>query len=491
MPRRPQKSLARNASFPLKRVHYRQTCRTPKLQVEYPPHWRNAIEQLGSPRTAARVFIRKTKRWFGRGDEEIVIAFKNLEGEFIAELTHQVRRPSNHEPLYTKQELQADGTRKTVRKRKADLYHQHTPALLYNFNDSTHARAFCELLQYSTAFVAGCDHPGRYPYLYRMEIGETKELGRWPINGLYYQKGQTEKLVPAVHGFEILEAVCGPGERPRKPYTLCGERPDDAAGAKHYDEVAEHWRKQLEGCHSTQTILRLRRISVDDNGHIEPAFYLRAIYEFDLPFPAIRRLATDFPAFWNDLYKQYYIQANAAPRALRTAKLRGTRRNIHKWKHESSPEYLTGPVWAHRQPRWNYDVVHDWLYPEDVEELCRLVPQPGLFVCTWVSDVKRYSPEYFQRVALFQAGAITWNPKWSATAEDVELDTFRLRLQYTHKISRLVYVFLLFASLKTIARKQGQVHHRGSEKFLHDVVRLYGACLARAPPILIDNHGGW
>ena len=452
--------------------------------------WRKALEHLGSLRSAARLFTRKTGRWFLHGDEELVFAYKNLDGEFIAELAHQIRRPKNHEPLYTKHEVQANGVRKLVRKRQVDLYYQHTPSLLYNLSKSSHARAFGELLRYSIAFTAGHDHPGRFPHLYRMKIGETKELGRWPISDLHHYRKQSKKILPVKHGFEILEAVCGPGERPRKPDTLCRPRPVDKVGAEHYNKVKAHWYKQLEACTSTQIMLRVRRVCVDSNGRTKPAFYLKAVYDFDLPLQAIRSLAKDFPAFWSDMYKQYYVHANTPPQALRKAKLCGTWQEDRKRKHEAPPAYLSGAVWAHRQPRWNHDIVHDWLHPTDVEKLCQLIPQPGLFLCDWVADVKRNSPEYFRRVALYQAGFIAWNPKWSATEDDVELDTFRLRTKYKYKFTRLVYVFLLLASMKMEQRKQGQAHY-GSEKFLHDVVRLYNDCLARAPPITLDNHGGW
>ena len=488
MPRRPQKSRARNPGIPLKKAHYRQAARTPKLNVVYPALWQGVLDQLGPPRCAAKNLAMDTKRWFQRGPEQLVIAAKNLGGQFILELSHQIRRPDNDEPFYTARVLQADGTKKTVRKRKADQFHQHTQPYLYDLNDNTHARAFRELLNYSIAFVSGYDDPGRFTLLYQLKIGETQELARWPIDGLHRYNEKTKQILPVKYGYEILEAVCGPGERARKPKTLCGPRPEEESAREHYDGVKEHWHKQVKGCQSKETKLRLRRVYVaNKNGHTKPAFFLNAIYDFDLSLHVIRRLAAQFPAWWTNLYREYELHAHELPRPLYQAQICGTwREDRDKPPHQP----LSGPARAHRQPRWDKEIVADWLHPAEVEQLCQKVPQPGLFVTNWVADVKYGSPEYWQRVAFWQAGYITWNPKWSVKEGTVRDDARLIRQYCQQKLTRLVYVFLLLASLKAVQYRQGRVYHDNTS-LAQAFQSLHRASAPRAPPPTISNHTLW
>lgn len=191
----------------MKRAHYRGVQHTPRPEVLYPRHWRKWQAELGKLRTAPFLLAVDTGRWFQRCPEQLAVAFKSIGSDLFAELAHQIRRPSHHIPI------SSSGLR------KPDHYQQHTKSWFYNLGTPSHARGFQNLLKYCTAFAAGAENQGVFHEIYKMEVGARRELARWPIQGLYRPEGK--KCVPCEdEGYEVLEAVCIPGETPREPKIL-------------------------------------------------------------------------------------------------------------------------------------------------------------------------------------------------------------------------------------------------------------------------------
>jgi hypothetical protein len=239
--------------MPLRREHYRE--RPVKLHpIALYPNWlRGVLARFGDIRSCPHSLSVDTDRWFQRCPEQFVLGFKSFEGDLYAELAHTLRRPGNWDPFYVNPEYVDNSSSNSIAelskplniydqkvKRKADQYQQHTRTWRYNLSNPVHAQAYCNLLHYSTAYAAGEADRGTFGDLYALDIGDRKELARWPMSGLMYYDGDDRKCMPVHEGYEILEAVAVPGERPSKPKILCYPRPHKSGSNKIRAELYEH-----------------------------------------------------------------------------------------------------------------------------------------------------------------------------------------------------------------------------------------------------------
>ena len=121
-----------------------------------------------------------------RDPEQLALAIKNHEGALFCELAHMVRRPKEHRPFWR--------NRKGKIYRIPDLYQQHTKPYRYCLDNPVHARALQQLLLHCVAYSAGHDvgaaQQGAFKDLYWLPIGDSRELARWPMDGLMRVKRQ-------------------------------------------------------------------------------------------------------------------------------------------------------------------------------------------------------------------------------------------------------------------------------------------------------------
>lgn len=249
-----QKSTAKPVWMPLKREHYRERPVNFHKTVLYPNWLRSVLARIGDIRSCPHSLSVDTNRWFQRCPEQFVLGFKSFEGDLYAELAHTMRYPSGWDPFYVNPEY-VDNTKSTSWselskplniyaakvKRKADKYQQHTRTWRYNLSNPDHAQAYLNLLHYSTAYAAGEADQGTFRDLYALRLGDRKEIARWPISGLMYYDGDDHECVPLTEGYEVLEAVSVPGERPPKPKILCYPRPHHHGSNKIRAELYEHY----------------------------------------------------------------------------------------------------------------------------------------------------------------------------------------------------------------------------------------------------------
>lgn len=265
---RTQKSLAKPVWMPLKREHYRSRPAKTHKTVLYPSWLRSTLSRMGDLRSCPHSLSLDTDRWFNRCPEQFVLGFKNFDGNLFAELGHTLRYPTRWEPFYKNSDRVKDPSKASIGdlakpfnmydqkvKRKADKYQQHTRAWRYNLSNPEHAQAYCNLLHYSTAYAAGEADRSTFYDLYKLDIYDRKELARWPISGLMHYDPEDQLCKPVADGYEVLEVVAVPGERPSKPKILCYPRPNGSneVRAKLYEhhvgqkrEAAKNARKRAK-----------------------------------------------------------------------------------------------------------------------------------------------------------------------------------------------------------------------------------------------------
>lgn len=249
-----QKSLFRPVWNPLRSRHYREKPAGFRKSIPYSKYKLKLLKQMGDLRSCPFSFSADTNRWFNRCPEQLVIGLKSFHGDMFAELGHQIRVPRNLETGDLYEEPKKDPTMSEIdeilaepdifqkkSKRKPDLYKQHTKTWRYNLTNTSHARAFTNLLHYSTAYAAGAAQHGTFGHLYNLDVGDKQELARWPITGLWYYDEKARKSCQAANGQEILEVIGKPGELPTKPKILTRPRPygTNERRAKHYAEILQ------------------------------------------------------------------------------------------------------------------------------------------------------------------------------------------------------------------------------------------------------------
>jgi len=329
------------------------------------------------------------------------------------------------------------------------------------------------------AYVSGYDEGARlqgpFSHLYHLAPGQREELTRWPIGGLCCED-QWGKLQKGVEGYEILEVVCIPGERPRRPKTLCGPRPYDEAAGAHYDGVKEHWYRQLRHSGPGRPELRVRRVGPDG----EPAFYLNPATELDLPLGSIRGMQRRLPSFWRDVYRHYEQEANRSwphyqqdepedrqrtyevyPAAAMTEKERQNYfwqttydqhgRRTGKVRRERGT--LVGALNDHRQFCWDPRVVGRFLSPLDIDSICHGGSQNGLWLRRWSTELERDSQEYQARLALWEAGLLRWDNEWSISVEQAAQDLQQRQRQQPAILETLLQTFLVQCCLRVVRQK--------------------------------------
>ncbi len=444
-------------------------------------------ERAGRIRTAPLILAVDTGRWFMREPEQLALAIKNHEGALFCELAHMVRRPERHKPFRQ--------DRKSGKwYRIPDRFQQHTKQFRYCLDNPTHARALQQLLRHSMAYTAGHDagalQQGDYKDLYWLPIGDTHELARWPIDGLMKVEQQrcwhNGKLVlddEDLHGdavpvepgtgHEILEVVCIPGERPRKPAAVLGARPTEERARARYDRELAHWHHQLQSCQSKQLQLRVRRVHGPKN---EPAFFFNDAVELDIPLKAVRRWAEQLPAWWKIVYRHFEKEANLGwPRMDRRQALHQPRVYLAypalrmTWKehrdHFTCLEWnvkgtrrvrvrrgvpkVSATLSDQRQFAWTHRVMQQFLSPTIMTRVCEAKPQDGLWsIDAGNSEVERGSEEYLQRLALWHAGKLRWDPEWSVAIQQAREDLKELRVNQRDRLEEILRMFLIMQAIK-------------------------------------------
>ncbi|KKN52893.1 hypothetical protein LCGC14_0607990 [marine sediment metagenome] len=452
----------------MKRKHYRVTPAPPPLlpALNDSQDWLRRF--AGGFRTAPFTLAVDTDRWYQRGPEQLNLSLKNVQGAFLVELAHSIRRPRYHEPI-----IWSDKKQRFIR--APDIYHQHTRSWRYCLDNASHARAFQQLLQHAVAYVSGHDAGAsqqvqKFKHLYWLDIGVTEELARWPIRGI---SGVVDgKLQQGLDGYEVLEVVGLPGERPRRPKTLCGPRPHEKAAAAHYDGVKQHWHQQLQGCRSRQMELRVRRVHGPTN---EPAFFINGATEMDLPLWAIRGLMRQLPSFWKTMYEAYEKEAGLGWPRLDKGEAKGQeriyevlpalwmtrkQRRDHFWHDELDQhgrktgkirrerETLSGQLNDQRQFCWNQPVMERFLSPSAVESVCAEDPQDGLWAQSWDETFERGSEDYQKRLALWGAGLLRWDTEWSVGVGDAFDDLTSMQLHEQDQLKYLLRMFLVCSTIR-------------------------------------------
>lgn len=474
--RKLQKSRFKPRWMPLHKRYYRTRPATPEFKpwLSSTHYWLNRF--AAGYRTAPITLAVDTGRWFQRGPEQLNLSLKTLQGTCQLELAHSLRLPPNWKP-FRKNSV----TGRWVR--IPDKYYQHTKSWRYCLDNPSHARAFQQLLRHTMAYCSGHDagarHQGAFRDLYWREIGSRKELARWPIKGLCQET--PGGIETGLEGHEVLEVVCLPGERPRRPKTLCGPRPREEDTAAYYDDVQEHWHRQLRVCTSRRLELRVRRICGADG---EPAFYLNPVHEFDLPLDALRGLQRNLPSFWRRAHRHYQHEGNRGwprtdgyeedvptrvyevyPAAWMSKKdhdeyFYEVERDQHgrvTGKHRREREKLQGALHEHRQFRWAPSVMNRYLSPPDIDSLCRGGPQDGLWDRQWSDEVDRASEDYLARLALWQAGLLYWDAEWSVSAEQALEDLQRIQQQQHNDLTVVLQTLLLSCCLRFYSRPSTRV----------------------------------
>jgi hypothetical protein len=498
-----QKSRAKPVWLPMRKRHYRCVTSTAQLRPPLKRAQRFLIESIGSFRKAPFTLALDSSRFFQRCPEQINLSLRNIFKDLMVELTYAIRRPRNKKPIVY--------NRKQDRYiRVPDYFYQHTQSWRYCLDNPSHARAFQQLLKHTMAFVSGYDagarRQGKFRGLYWYSIGDVVELARWPIQNISaVVDGRT---IMGLSGFEVLEAVCIPGERPRRPKVLCGPRPQDPKAARHYDCAKKHWYRQLRDTNSKQIQLRVRRITEDGL----PAFYFNGMTDLDLPLHAVRRLQQHLPSFWRRVYRHYKQEAGLGwPRVSRkwaegepryypvipqlywksrrereayfyNIERSDTGKIIHKSVWERAP--LSGSLNDQRQFNWNQELADRFFHPEVIDHLCTAGQQDGLWALAPQDNIERHSKEYRLRVALLGEGLLCWDPEWSVDVDTAVKDLATYRQQYETAMIKMLQITIMSFALKVRRRKRPQVK-RGwttSTTALPGRPHIHTVLSARAPP---------
>jgi len=484
--------------MPLKKPHLRKQPVKPQRAV-YPRGWRRLQSRLGSARTAPLSWTHGTGRWFRRCPEDLCISVKSFEGSMLLELQHLLRRPYRWEPI------------SRAGNRVPDFVRPHTPSYRYNLDLDSHNHAFWHLLNHSTSYVAGAKNPDyRFRNLYRLDINETREIARWDIDGLWRYDERKRTSVPATRGQEVLEAVCLPGERPRKPKILCSAEPDPQQKPKEwkrYQREYEHWKKQVSSCRNKRVQLRVRRVDADHKDH--PSFFLNDCFELDLTFRAIEHIAMEFPAWWKFVYGIYRKQGNKDWAMYRDPDVPNTYIPVRNYtpakfcmtkedaKAERTPirdavynaqkdrlvlvtqqpKFLEGMAHEHRQRRWQPEVVANYLAPWFVAEACEMDPQPGLFLLGALGRDASDRQLLQARLALWSAHLLRWDPHAELDAIEAMKE---LQTDYSVVTQQLLQAILIVWAIQTIRRQRDPYEGKVVRLTRQDI--YHAAKLARGPP---------
>lgn len=362
--RRTQRSRYKPVWLPLRRKHYRQSCATKRLHAKFSPVGRQLLTALDNVRRAPFVLSIDTGRWYQRGPEQLAFAVKGAHGQLVLELAKLTRLPPGRgEPYYR--------TPWGEVKRHSDQYQQHIRPFRYNLSDSTHADAFRELIHHVCAYTAGHGHREAFSWLYTLAIGESRTLYTRPLRGLSWWNPEQGRQEP-VQGYESVEIVCEPGERPRRPWAL--------ADPDHPSYEAEHdWWLKWQSLQTKRHSFRVRRYWEPSAGTEEPAWYLNDAHELMIPLEAAERIARLLPPWWERVEEQ--VRARATPLRRPIPRLRMAGDINTAAENEAKPKKeIPLPYCEPWQINWDEKVFTTCVRKHLIKEACRFEPEHGLFL---------------------------------------------------------------------------------------------------------------
>lgn len=477
-----------------------------------------------------------THRWFQRCPEQMNTGFRTHQGHtLLLEMAHTIRAPKGFKPWYLLQARDPDETGEELEgaleaycdvlerrmageaddldvqeadtdwrdaleqdmralsgisghRRKPDLYIQHTRPWRYCLDNPDHIRAYYNLLNYCGSYAAGQKNPGVFTDLYSMDIGDKRELARWPMTGLVVFNEKWKDCTYRGDGWEVLDVVCNAGIKPKRPWAIMGDRPKEPRLAAHYDHVLRSWE---EGMRYTNKHLglKVRRIVHDENGQEERAWYLNDAHEFDIPIYVVERMSECLPSWWDA--------------AINIVKSRAARKQDHCRKLFMSCNYLAVKRhWSETKDEWNYVKgtaaiarmpLRTELHPDLLRLTGRVIkkaldqskPAHGMFLVPWVLEIKPESKDFFLRMALYDEGLIHWDPFWSISEEEaawfvvVAKDTRR----WSQRLSNVVGLFIALMLVRWRKRRDKEARQWVDRDFL--MVKnpvVLSNLLVRGPP---------
>jgi hypothetical protein len=447
-----------------------------------------------------------TERWFQRCPEQMNTGFRTHQGHtLLLEMAHTIRAPKGFRPYYYRmamdphdslEELEGaleayfdvleqrkegiadeldvqeadedwhDALDQDMRalsgisghKRKPDFFIQHTRPWRYCMDNPDHIRAYYNLLNYCGSYVAGQKNPGVFTDLYIMDIGERRELARWPMSGLVVYNEQWKDCTYRGDGWEVLDVVCDAGIKPKRPWECMGERPKDPKLAAHYDHVLRCWEDGMR--YGKKRIgLKLRRIVHDQNGQEERAWYLNDAHEFDIPIHAVECMDRYLANWWDA--------------AVQIIKDRSTRKESRCRKLFMSCKYwAVRRHWRQPKDEWNYvegtpsiaRMPYRTKFHPDFLKLTSTIikkaldqskPAHGMFLVPWTSGIEPESKDFFLRMALYDEGLVRWSPFWSLSEEEAAqyVNKAKTTRMWSQRLSHVVGLFVALMLTKWRKRR--------------------------------------
>jgi hypothetical protein len=110
--------------------------------------------------------------------------------------------------------------------------------------------------------------------------------------------------------------------------------------------------------------------------------------------------------------------------------------------------HMSATLQDQRQFAWTHHVMQRYLSPTVMERICKFKPQDGLWDISWDSEIEQGSEEYLQRLALWHAGKLRWDPEWNVPIQQAREDLNELHRNQLGRLEEALQLFIVMSAIK-------------------------------------------